>query len=108
MDIARLAIGQSVRIRPTITIPTGKGRFTEFISPRFVEAVVAGFTPGPEPHAVLVNLPVPGPWHSPQWSYPDSLHRIGCDCLECGLDTPRDPFAVVVAAQQHSQSARRT
>lgn len=102
MDIAHLAIGQAVRVRPAISIPTGKGRFTDFISPRFVEAVIAGFTPGPNPHAVLVNLPVPGPWSSPQWFYPDSLHRIGCDCLECELEAPRDPLAVIVAAKKRT------
>ncbi len=104
MDIAHLAIGQTVRVRPAITIPTGKGRFTDFISPRFVEAVIAGFTPGPDPHAVLVNLPVPGPWISPQWSYPDSLHRIGCDGLECELDAPRDPLAVIVASKKRTRT----
>lgn len=106
MDIAYLAIGETVRLRPTITIPTGKGRFTDFISPRFVEAVVAGFTPGLNPHAVLVNLPMPGAWNSPQWCYPDSLHRIGCDCFECELDVPRDPFGVIVAAKQRARAAR--
>jgi hypothetical protein len=106
MDIAHIAIGQTVRIRPAITIPTGKGHFADFISPRFVEAVVAGFTPGPNPHAVLLNLPVPGPWNSPQWSYPESLHRIGCDCLECELDAPRDPFATIVAAKQRTRAAK--
>jgi hypothetical protein len=108
MDIAHLAIGQTVRIRPAITIPIGKGRFTDFISPRFVEAVVAGFTPGPNPHAVLVNLPVPGPWSSPQWTYPDSVHRVGCTCLECQLDTPRDPFAIIAAAEQRNRTATST
>lgn len=106
MDIARLAIGQIVRVRPAVTIPTGKGRSTDFISPKFVEAVVSGFTPGPNPHAVLVNLPVHGPWNSPQWFYPDSLHRIGCDCLECELESPRDPLAVILAAKQRTRDTR--
>ncbi|THV35711.1 hypothetical protein [Glycomyces buryatensis] len=108
MHIAHLAIGQTVRLRPAITIPTGKGRCTDFISPRFVEAVVAGFTPGPNPHAVLVNLPIPGPWNSPQWVYPDDLHCNGCDCLECELDAPRDPFAVIVAAEQRERPHRKS
>lgn len=106
MDTAHLTIGQTVRVRPAITIPIGKGRCTDFISPSFVEAVVAGFTPGPNPHAVLVNLPVPGPWNSPQWAYPASIHRVGCDCLECDLDAPRDPFGAIVAAKQRSRATR--
>jgi hypothetical protein len=103
MDIASLAIGQPVRIRPTIVIPTGKNRRAEFVSPAFVEATVAGFTPGPNPHAVLLNLPVPGPWNAQQWSYPQDLHRVGCDCLECDLETPRDPFAVIVTAKRRGR-----
>lgn len=104
MDICNLAVGQTVRLRPEIIIPTGQRRQARFLSPHFVEATITASVPGSEPYAVLVALPLPGPWTSPQWAYPADLHPHHCGCETCQLDIPRDPMGLLGAAMLRPRS----